>query len=73
MVSWVRSNNIHKEQVISISTNESVVEDGDAMLILFYRREVDSTMTPLKDLEFLILRDTDDWDVQHSTILKKSH
>ena len=56
--------------MISISTNESVVVDGDAMLILFYKRGQDSTMTDLNDLEFLIIRDTDDWADQHHTILK---
>lgn len=65
MLIWVKLNNIHKEQVISISTNESVVVDGDAMLILFYRRDHDATMTPLKDLEYFIIRDTDEWDLQH--------
>ena len=73
MVTWVKTNDIKKEQVISISTNESVVVDGDAMLILFYRRDQDSTMTSLKDLEFLILRDTDDWADQHHVILKKAN
>lgn len=62
MINWVKLNNLHKEQVISISTNESQVVDGDAMLILFYRRDHDPTMTPLKDLEYFILRDTDTWD-----------
>jgi hypothetical protein len=42
------------------------------MLILYYKRESDSTMTSLNDLEYLVLRDTDDWGDQHAVILKKA-
>ena len=50
MLSFVKSSNLKKEQIISISTNESQVEEGKAVLILFFREGQDSSMTPLDNL-----------------------
>ena len=55
---------------MSISTNETNVEEGEAVLILFYREEKDSSMTSLEDLKYSIERNVDDWDVQHQRLLK---
>ena len=63
MVHYVKEHDLKKEQIISISTNESGVEEGEAILILFFREEKDSTMTPLDNLQFAIERNVDDWDI----------
>ena len=63
MVQYVKDHDLKKEQIISISTNESVVEEGEAILILFFREEKDSTMTPLDNLQYAVERNVDDWDV----------
>lgn len=33
---WIRENDIAEEQIISISTHETSVEDGDSEAVLFY-------------------------------------
>ena len=63
MVQYVKDRDLKKEQIISISTNESVVEEGQAVLILFYNEEKDSSMTPLDNLQFAVERNVDDWDI----------
>ena len=63
MVQYVKDHDLKKEQIISISTNESVVEEGQAVLILFYNEEKDSSMTPLDNLQFAVERNVDDWDI----------
>ena len=70
MVDFVKKNDLRKEQIMSISCNESVVEEGEAMLILFYRQDKDSTMTSLENLQYAVERNIEDWDVQHERLLK---
>ena len=50
MLAFVKQNELKKEQIVSISTNESEVETGKAVLILVYREDKDSSMTSLENL-----------------------
>jgi hypothetical protein len=72
MLIYVKDHEIKKEQIISISCNETSVENGEAILILFYKMESDATMTSLDNLQYHIIRNIDDWDIQHEEILKKA-
>ena len=38
---WVMENEIRKEQIVSITTNETSVEDADNVLAIFYRSKTE--------------------------------
>jgi hypothetical protein len=71
MIQFVKTNDLKKEQIISVSCNESIVEEGEALLILFYKKDQEPTMTSLEELQYHIIRNIDDWDSQHEEVLKK--
>jgi hypothetical protein len=47
LVNWVIMNDLKKEQIISITANETTVENADAMLVLIYKKEQEPSMTSL--------------------------
>jgi len=58
---------LKKEQIVSISANETVTTDGDAILVVFYRK-IDPAIqtTSLENLEYHLVSSGQDWDNQYS-------
>ena len=52
-----------KEQIVSISTNETLCENGDALLILVYKSEQEISMTSLENLKFNLTRTVQSWEM----------
>ena len=62
MMEYVKENDLKKEQIVSISCNETNVEEGQSLLILFFLTEQDSTMSSLGEINCHVIRNVDDWD-----------
>lgn len=65
LVNWIKMVDLKREQIISISASETSTYDADAVLILTYRTEKDSSMTSLEDIKYELRRDVIDWDLQY--------
>lgn len=61
---------MQKEQIVTISANETVTTDGDAILVVFYRTKIDSAIqtTSLENLEYHLVSSVQDWDNQYSSM-----
>ena len=70
LVNWIKMVDLKREQVISISASETSTYDADAVLILVYRTESDSSMTSLENLKFELQKNVVDWDFQFQDIQK---
>ena len=44
LLSWIKEKSLRREQIISISANETSSVDGDAMIVLVYKRLADPSM-----------------------------
>ena len=49
LLSWIKQNNLYREQIVSISANETTTSDGDAVLVLVYKRQQDPSMVTRLD------------------------
>ena len=47
LVNWIKTVDLKKEQIISISASETSTYDADAVLILTYKTQQDESMTSL--------------------------
>jgi hypothetical protein len=45
MLGWIKDRALLREQIISFSINETTNVDGDAMLVLIFRKHADPTMS----------------------------
>lgn len=61
---------IKREQVVSITCNETCTQDGDAVLAIVYRRHQDPSMTSLDGLQYHLVASVKDWGVQYETVLQ---
>ena len=61
MLDWLKSNELKREQIISITTHESLIENGDAILVCVYKIEQEHGMTSLAGLKFHLLKNLQDW------------
>jgi len=59
-----------REQIVSISTHETTIENGDAILVLVYKKKQDSTMTSLASLQYHIIRNTAPWEEHFEEAMK---
>jgi hypothetical protein len=62
LLHYIATKEIKKEQIVSISTHETSVENGDASLLLITKKHYEPTMTGLGDLKFHLIRNTEAWD-----------
>ena len=63
LLSWVRQNELKRDQIVSIQTCETSVEEGDNVLVLFYRKQSSSPgEMPLENLQFHIFDNTQGWE-----------
>ncbi len=68
LVNWVIMNDLKKEQIISITANETTVENADAMLVLIYKKEQEPSMTSLQKIAYHLMKNTVDWDEQYKEL-----
>jgi hypothetical protein len=67
---WLVKSDLKREQIVSISCNESVPEDGDAVLVVVYKRHGDASMVQsLENLKFHLTTSVVDWDEQYNNAL----
>lgn len=66
MLAWIKEKSLLREQIISISANETTTVDGDAMLILVYKRHANPSMIgSLDQLQYHLVSSIKDWDSQY--------
>jgi ABC-type taurine transport system substrate-binding protein len=66
MISWLTTSNLRREQIISISANETTTVDADAVLVVVYKKHQDPDMTQmLTGLQYHLIKNTVDWDQQY--------
>ena len=61
-----------REQLISITANETTTSDGDALLAVVYRRHADilAAGTSLEGLQYHLISSVQDWDQQYNGTLE---
>lgn len=70
-LAWIKEAKLKREQIISISASETQIEDGDSVIVVFYKTEVDPTMnTDLSNLKFHIAKGLQTWDEIYEAELK---
>jgi hypothetical protein len=64
MIAWIKDQGLYKEQILAISTHETEIENGDALLVLLYRAQRDdATMTKIDNtLKYHLTKNVQDWD-----------
>jgi hypothetical protein len=62
MLRWIKGSDLKKEQVVSISTQESQTENGEAMLIVFYQSHQEISMSSLENLRYHLIKNVADWE-----------
>jgi len=72
ILSWIVRNDIKREQIVAISTNESSPIDGDAILTVVFKRQSDPTMSSLKALQYHLISSVQEWDQQYASALEVS-
>jgi hypothetical protein len=66
LLAWIKDKSLRREQIISISANETTSVDGDAMLVIVYKRHADPTMVgSLDHLQYHLVSSVKDWDTQY--------
>ena len=69
MLTWMKSN-LKREKIISLSTHETLIENGDALLIVLYKTAQDSSMSSLDTLKYDLKKNIQDWENHFSDQLK---
>lgn len=72
ILSWIVRNDIKREQIVAISSNESSPVDGDAILSVVFKRQSDPTMTSLKNLQYHLISSVQEWDQQYASAFELS-
>ena len=66
---WIRENEIRRNQIIAITSNETDIEDGDNVLSIFYRKKsIVSDALPLDNIQFDAFNSQESWDSQLSRV-----
>jgi hypothetical protein len=68
MLSWIQRQDLRKEQIVSITANQTATEESDAVLVLVYKRHQEPSMTSLNGLAYHLLKNTVDWDDQYKEL-----
>ena len=65
MQAWIGEQELTRSQILSISANETDIEEGDNVLTLFYRKQsIVSGDAPLVNLQFDSFNNQQSWDKQ---------
>ena len=66
LLAWIKNKSLKREQIISISANETSSVDGDAMIVFVYKRLSDPSMIgSLDNLQYHLVSSVKDWDSQY--------
>jgi hypothetical protein len=66
LLAWIKDKSLRREQIISISANETSSVEGDAMLVIVYRKHADPTMIgSLDQFQYHLVTSVKDWDSQY--------
>ena len=67
MQKWIRENQLARNQIISISSNENDIEEGDQVLTLFYRKSsIVQGASPVDNIQFNAFNNQQSWEKQQS-------
>lgn len=62
LCTWIQENNVKRSQVISITMNETEVEEGDQLLTVFYRKApIEQGELDFEDLKFEHFNQNHSW------------
>ena len=64
MQEFIRSKELRRNQIISLTSNETDIEDGDHVLTLFYRETPIANDSPLDNIQFDAFDSLSTWDEQ---------
>ena len=62
LLSWIIDSKLTREQVLSISANETTIESGDCELTLYYLKEKEPQFSSLAGLKFHYEKNMKEWD-----------
>jgi len=63
MLEWIKNEGLCKEQILSITTHETEIENGDALLVILYRTKQDESMTKIDaTLKYHLIKNIAEWD-----------
>jgi len=66
LLAWIKDKSLRREQIISISANETRSVDGDAILVIVYKKHADPTMIgSLDQFQYHLVTSVKDWDSQY--------
>lgn len=66
LLSWVQEQDLRREQIVSISANETSTVDADAVLVIVYKKVQEPDMVQsLAGLQYHLMKNTVDWDMQY--------
>jgi hypothetical protein len=66
MCDWIRDKDIAEEQIISISSHETSVEEGDSEVVLFYFADREPDMKSARDITYHFWKSIEPWSVEES-------
>ena len=71
LLSWIKDRNLLREQIVSITANETNAVDGDAILVLVFKRQQDPSMvTRLTNLQYHLTSSVNEWDFEYEEMKK---
>ena len=67
---WIVETQLRREQIVGISANETITEDGEAVLSVVYKRHSDASMASLQDIQFTLVSSVKSWDEQYISAIE---
>lgn len=67
---WIVESQLRREQIVGISANETITEDGEAVLSVVYKRHSDASMASLQDIQFTLVSSVKSWDEQYISAIE---
>jgi len=67
LLKWIRENSITRNQIISITSNENDIEEGDQVTTLFYRKiSIVSGALPVDNIQLNNFNNQQSWERQQT-------
>ena len=69
MQQWIKDDGLTRDRLISITANETDIEDGDNVLTIFYRKkQIKADSIPLDNIAYEAFNNTQQWDRQLNAV-----
>ena len=66
---WIKDNGLTRDRLISITANETDIEDGDNVITIFYRKkQIKADSIPLDNIAYEAFNNTQPWDRQLNAV-----